>query len=90
MGSLEEKLTWKIFLLQLPFMHAFKYLKQRVRIIGEWNGKSFKGVSKTNKEHMKRLPLNSRSSFCLCLKQKFCLYRSIDCYNADPDGQSTF
>ena len=29
-------------------MHAFKYLKQSERIIGEWNGKSFKGVSKTN------------------------------------------
>ena len=38
-------------------MRVCKYLKQRVRIIGEKNGQSFKVVSKTKKEkkHMKGL-----------------------------------
>ena len=31
-------------------MLVFKYLNQRVRRIGEPNGKSFKGISKTNKK----------------------------------------
>ena len=31
-------------------MHVCKYLNQRVRRINELNGKSFKGVSKTNKK----------------------------------------
>ena len=31
-------------------MRVCKYLNQRVRRIGEWNGKSFKGFSKTKKE----------------------------------------
>ena len=31
-------------------MHVFKYLNQRVRKIGEYNGKSFKNVSKTKKK----------------------------------------
>ena len=42
-------------------MHICKYLKQRVRRIGEKNGKSVKIVSKKKKErkkkHMKRLNL---------------------------------
>ena len=42
--------------IQVPFMHVCKYLNQRVRRIGEQNGKSFKGVSKTKKKkHIKRL-----------------------------------
>ena len=38
-------------------MLVCKYLNQRVRRIGEQNGKSFKGVSKTKKkkQHIKRL-----------------------------------
>ena len=32
-------------------MLVFKYLNQRVRRIGEPNGKSFKGISKTNKKN---------------------------------------
>ena len=38
-------------------MHVCKYLNQRVKRIGKYNGKSFKGVSKTKKKkkHMKRL-----------------------------------
>ena len=31
-------------------MHVCKYLNQIVRRIGEYNGKSFKGVSKTKKK----------------------------------------
>ena len=36
-------------------MRVCKYLNQRVRRIGEYNGKSFKGVSKTKKKkkHMR-------------------------------------
>ena len=43
--------------MQVPFMHVCKYLNQRVKRIGEQNGKSFKGVSKTKKkkQHIKRL-----------------------------------
>ena len=38
-------------------MRVCKYLNQRVRIVGEKNGKFFKGVSKTikKKKHMQRL-----------------------------------
>ena len=37
-------------------MRVWKYLNQRVRRIGEKNGKSFKGVLKTKrKKHIKRL-----------------------------------
>ena len=31
-------------------MRVCNYLNQRVRRIDEWNGKSFKGVSKTKKK----------------------------------------
>ena len=42
--------------MQLSFMRVCKYLNQRVRRIGEWNGKSFKEISeKKEKKHMKRL-----------------------------------
>ena len=34
-------------------MHLCKYLNQRLRRIGEYNGKPFKGVSKTNRKKKK-------------------------------------
>ena len=46
MGSFEEKFTT----LQLSFLCVCKYLNQRVRRIGESNGKYFKGVSKAKKK----------------------------------------
>ena len=36
-------------------MHVCKYRYLRGRGIGEYNGESFKGVSKTRKKHMKKL-----------------------------------
>ena len=36
--------------IQVSFMRVFKYLNQRVRSIGKWKGKSFKGVSKIKKK----------------------------------------
>ena len=47
MESFEKKLTRKIK--TTFFMCVCRYL--RVRIIGELNGKSFKGVSKTKKKN---------------------------------------
>ena len=41
-------------------MHVCKYLKQRVRRIGEQNRKSFKGFSK--KIHMKRYSIQEENS----------------------------
>ena len=40
-------------------MRVCKYLNQKVRRTGEWNGKSFKGFTKTKKKkkYMKRLSL---------------------------------
>ena len=32
-------------------MGVSNYLNQRVRIIGEWNGESFKGVTKRKRTH---------------------------------------
>ena len=46
MGSFEEKLTRRI---HTAFLYVCKYLNQRVRIIDEWNRKSFNGVSKKKK-----------------------------------------
>ena len=39
------------------FMPVCKYQNQRARKIGEWNGESFQGFTKTKKrkKHMKRL-----------------------------------
>ena len=37
-----------------------KYLNQRVRRIGEQNGKSFKGVSKTKRKKTKRLTFKTQ------------------------------
>ena len=48
-------------------MHVCKYPNQRVRSIGEWNGKSFKDVSKIKKKHIKRL------SFIIAFKIEFLL-----------------
>ena len=36
--------------MQLSFMHVSEYLNQKLRRIGEYNGKSFKGFSKTSKK----------------------------------------
>ena len=43
--------------IQVYFMRVCKYLNQRVRRIGKWDRKSFKGASKTKtkKKNMKRL-----------------------------------
>ena len=43
--------------MQVSFMLVCKFLNQRVRRMGEQNGKTFKGVSKTKKKkkHMKRM-----------------------------------
>ena len=48
MGSIEEKVTRKIH--TTFFMRVCKYVNQKVRRIGEQNGKSFKGISKTKKK----------------------------------------
>ena len=55
MGSFEENLTRKIDTRSI--MCVCKYLKQRVKKIGEQNGKSFKGFTKTKKKktHIKKL-----------------------------------
>ena len=49
--------NWLERYMQLSFMHLCKYLNQRLRRIGEYNGKPFKGVSKTNrkKKQIKKL-----------------------------------
>ena len=52
MGSIEEKLTRKIH--TTFFMRVCKYVNQKVRRIGEQNGKSFKGISKTKKKKKTR------------------------------------
>ena len=48
-------------------MHVFKYLNQRIRRIGEKNGKSFKVVSKTKKKkkHMKSFMTQFKIEFLL-------------------------
>ena len=62
------KVTRKI---QLLFICVCKYLNQRVRRIGEKNGKSFKGVLKTKKKKNTWRDwvseLDSRLSFSYCL-----------------------
>ena len=41
-------------------MSVCKYLKQRVRRIKEWNGKSFKGISKQKrKKHHKKIEFHN-------------------------------
>ena len=69
--------------MQVPFMHVCKYLNQRVKRIGEQNGKSFKGVSKTKKkkQHIKRLSFITQFKlsfyYCLPVVEK-CLEKCLD------------
>ena len=53
--------------MQLTFMCVFKYLDQRVIRIGEQNGLSFKGVSKTKKKKKLEEIEYSKLSFYYCL-----------------------
>ena len=47
-------------------MHVFKYQNQRIRRIGEKNGKSFKLVSKAKKKkYMKRIMTHFKIDFFL-------------------------
>ena len=56
-------------------MHVCKYLNQIVTRIGENNGESFKGVSKTkNKKNMKRFSFIDQFKifyFCLLVVEKY-------------------
>ena len=62
-------------------MRVCKYLNQRVRRIGEQNGKSFKGVSKTNKQTKPQFNIEFLLPFNGCRKVlgkmpalKFCCF----------------
>ena len=65
MGVLKK--SWLESYKQLSFVCICKYLNQKVRRIGKWNGKSFKGVSKTKKKKTKIL------SFITQFKTEFLL-----------------
>ena len=62
-------------------MHVYKYLNQTVRRIGESNGKSFRGLSKTKKSNTGRdsvSKVNSRLSFYYLLPVvEKCLDKSV-------------
>ena len=78
------KKSWQERYIQLAFMRVCRYLRQRVRKIGEYSGRSFKGFSE--KKYSLRdwnSQLNSILGFyyCLLVAEKYlekCLLNNVD------------